>query len=91
MSIRHVKLTHGSAVGGFNVVNAISWPSQSTFSKTALKSYTVSGTARGLFKSVGNLSWLQVYAAGHEVPFYQPATALQVFKQTMSKTPLAST
>ena len=77
--------------GGFNVVNAISWSQQATFAKTALKSYTVNGAAGGLFKTLGNLSWLQVYAAGHEVPFYQPKVALQVFEQTMKKTPLAST
>ena len=78
-------------LGGFNVVNALPWSQQSAFANLQLKSYTVAGTARGLYKSLANLSWLQVYAAGHEVPFYQPATALQVFKQTMSKAPLSGT
>jgi hypothetical protein len=34
-------------------------------------SYTVSGTAAGTFKTVGNLSWLRVFGAGHEVPYYR--------------------
>lgn len=73
------------------MANALTWGSSATFAKTALKSYTVGGTAAGLFKTVGNLSWLQVYKAGHEVSYYQPAAALQVFNQTMSKKPLSST
>lgn len=73
------------------MANSLVWPSQATFVGTALKSYTVNGTAYGLFKSVSNLSWLQVYAAGHEVPYYQPKAALQVFMQTMGKEPLSST
>ena len=77
--------------GGFNVANSLSWASQSKFVGTALKSYTVNGNASGLFKSVANLNWLQVYQAGHEVPFYQPQTALQVFTQIMKKGLLTST
>jgi carboxypeptidase C (cathepsin A) len=78
-------------LGNFNVANAVSWASQSTFASKALSSYTVNGKAGGLFKTLSNFSWLQVYGAGHEVPFYQPELALQVFKQTMSKKPLSST
>ena len=78
-------------IGNYNVAQALSWASSSTFVSKALSSYTVNGAAGGLFKTAGNLSWLQVYQAGHEVPFYQPALALQVFKQTMSKKPLSST
>jgi carboxypeptidase C (cathepsin A) len=77
--------------GGFNVANSLSWSGQSQFVNTALKSYTVNGASTGLYKTVNNLSWLQVYAAGHEVPYYQPATALQVFKQTLSQKPLSGT
>ena len=36
----------------------------------ATTSYTVNGTAGGLFKTLDNLSWIQVYGAGHEVPYY---------------------
>ncbi|KAF2156758.1 carboxypeptidase-like protein S1 [Myriangium duriaei CBS 260.36] len=78
-------------LGGFNVANAVKWSSQSAFQNTALKSYTVSGKAGGLFKTVKNFSWLQVYGAGHEVPYYQPEVALQAFKQTMGKQGLSST
>jgi len=51
----------------------------------------VAGTQGGTFKQVGNFGFLRVFGAGHEVPFYQPQVALQVFKQTMSQTPLKGT
>lgn len=78
-------------MGGFAVANAVTYSQSSTFKAAALKSYTVAGKAGGLFKTAGNLSWLQVFGAGHEVPFYQPALAFQAFKQTLSKQPLSST
>lgn len=78
-------------LGNFNVANSLVWPSSATFKSKTLSSYTVNGTAGGLFKTVSNLSWLQVYKAGHEVPYYQPALALQAFKQTLGKQPLSST
>jgi carboxypeptidase C (cathepsin A) len=58
-------------MGGFAVANAVTYSGSSTFKSTALKPYTVQGTSYGLYKTVGNLNWLQVYAAGHEVPFYR--------------------
>lgn len=33
--------------------------------------YTLNGTSYGQFKTVGNLNYLKVYAAGHEVPYYR--------------------
>ncbi|MCJ1308039.1 hypothetical protein MMC25_001689 [Agyrium rufum] len=77
--------------GGQSVANAISYSGKSAFNAQALAPYTVAGTQTGTFKTSGALSFLRVFGAGHEVPYYQPATALQVFKQTMSQQALAST
>ena len=52
------------------VAEAITWSGSTTFKNKALASYTVNGTASGLFKTVDNLSFIQVYGAGHEVPYY---------------------
>jgi carboxypeptidase C (cathepsin A) len=57
--------------GGFDVANAIQYPGSATFSTTAVQNYTVSGKAGGEFKTVDNLSWLRVFGAGHEVPYYR--------------------
>ena len=77
--------------GGQAVANAISYDGASTFDAKPLESYTVDGKQGGTFKTGGTLSFLRVFGAGHEVPYYQPAVALQVFEQTMQKKVLAST
>jgi carboxypeptidase C (cathepsin A) len=54
------------------------WPSK-------YSAYTVKGKQTGEFKTskVKNFAMVRVYDAGHELPFYQPDTALQVFEQLM--------
>jgi hypothetical protein len=54
-------------MGNFNAANNINYSGKSTFASKAVAPYTVSGTSYGEFKNVGNLSWLRVFAAGHEV------------------------
>ena len=77
--------------GGQAVANAISYSGASTFDAAPLQPYTVNGAQAGTFKTGGNLSFLRVFGAGHEVPYYQPAAALQVFTQTMQRKVLSST
>jgi len=57
--------------GGLAAANAIQYSGTSAFAAAALKPYTVAGAQGGTFKSVGNLSFLRVFGAGHEVPFYR--------------------
>jgi carboxypeptidase C (cathepsin A) len=78
-------------VGGYEAVQTVEFDQQSAFRSADVKPYKVDGVEKGLFKTAGKLSWLQVYEAGHEVPYYQPAAALQVFKQTLSKEALSNT
>ena len=77
--------------GSLDIANAVTYAGTSAFNAAALQSYTVAGAAAGTFKNVNNFSFLRVFGAGHEVPFYQPAAALQVFKQTMQQQALSST
>ncbi|TVY52988.1 Carboxypeptidase S1 [Lachnellula cervina] len=77
--------------GGFASVNAIEYSGSAEFSSKAVQNYTLGGVAKGTYKSVGNLSWLRVFASGHEVPAFQPEVALQVFKQTLQKKPISPT
>ncbi|KAH8689543.1 putative carboxypeptidase S1 [Talaromyces proteolyticus] len=78
-------------IGVQRVANAVSFSGSSKFASASLQSYTVNGAKKGLYKNVDNFSYLQVFGAGHEVPYYQPETALQVFKQTMQQQAIAST
>ncbi|KAJ7138626.1 alpha/beta-hydrolase [Mycena filopes] len=67
------------------------------FNAAALKTYTVAGHAAGLFKSGGNISYVRITAAGHEVPAYKNTglavgqAAFQFFTQTMKGESLSST
>lgn len=78
-------------LGNLGAVNAVSWSGTAAFASQALIPYTVDGAPAGTFKTLGNLSFARIFGAGHEVPFYTPQAALQVFQQTMSKRPLSST
>ena len=78
-------------VGNQVAAESVSFPGQGAFKAKELASYTVNGVAGGTFKTQDNLSFLKVFGAGHEVPFYTPALALQVFEQTMKGQPLSST
>lgn len=52
-------------------MNSINYTSATEFQSTELADYTVDGTSYGQFKTVGNLNFLRVYEAGHEVPYYR--------------------
>ena len=77
--------------GVLGVADQVAFPGHDSFAAKPLKPYAVDGKPAGTFKTQDNLSFLRVFAAGHEVPFYQPELALQVFIQTMQKRPLTST
>ena len=42
------------------------------------------GSTAGVVRQYGNLSFSRVFDAGHEVPFYQPETAYNIFARTMA-------
>ncbi|KAL1881267.1 hypothetical protein Daus18300_001119 [Diaporthe australafricana] len=73
------------------VVNSINYTDSAAFQSAKLAEYTVGGTSHGQFKTAGNLNFLRVYEAGHEVPYYQPAAALQAFTQIMQGKAISST
>jgi carboxypeptidase C (cathepsin A) len=58
-------------IGVQRVAEAVEFDGSSQFSNATLKPYTVNGTKKGEYKSVDNFSYLRVYGAGHEVPYYR--------------------
>ena len=58
-------------VGNYGAANAISYSGHAEFSSKSLAPYTVNGVEKGQYKTVNNLSFLRVYEAGHEVPYYR--------------------
>lgn len=62
------------------MVNSINYTDSAAFQSAKLAEYTVSGTSHGQFKTAGNLNFLRVYEAGHEVPYYRkPASISQPY------------
>ncbi|KAJ5677420.1 Peptidase S10 serine carboxypeptidase [Penicillium maclennaniae] len=46
--------------------------------------FLVDGVEYGETREYGNFSFTRVYEAGHEVPYYQPIAALQLFNRTLN-------
>ncbi|CAG8975990.1 hypothetical protein HYALB_00011545 [Hymenoscyphus albidus] len=77
--------------GNIITAEAVSYSQATAFKAKAVADFKVNGVAKGTFKNVGNLSWLRIFGAGHEVMYYQPEVSLQVFKQIMQKEAISST
>lgn len=77
--------------GNQDVANSLTFSQQTAFRAASLAPYTVNGVQNATFKTAGNLGFVRVFGAGHEVPYYQPQVAFQIFKQTLSGSGLKST
>ncbi|KAH8659941.1 Alpha/Beta hydrolase protein, partial [Xylariales sp. PMI_506] len=70
--------------GGEAVSLAINSSSSSAFQRAGYTNInTNSSYVGGLVRQYGNLSFSRVFQAGHEVPYYQPETAYQIFNRVM--------
>lgn len=69
--------------GTLDVAHAVEWNGKDTFATKKLEPYTLNGVEKGTFKSVDNFTFMRIYEAGHNVPFYQPEVSLQIFRQFM--------
>lgn len=69
-------------VGGEAVTNKIAPPG---FSKAGFANISTSdGVWHGQVKESGLFSFVRIFEAGHEVPFYQPLAALEVFDRAIN-------
>lgn len=78
-------------VGNKRMAETIPYPGQAAFKTKNLANYSVNGLVSGTTKTEGNLTFLRVFGAAHQVGLGKPIVALQVFEQTMKKQPLRST
>lgn len=61
------------------------------FDKAGYTDLKISGHATpGQVKQAGNFSFTRIYYSGHEVPFYQPVAALQLFNRTIHHMDIAT-
>ncbi|KAH0831251.1 Alpha/Beta hydrolase protein [Lanmaoa asiatica] len=77
-------------IWGYASVLAMDWYGNETLHNTPLSNITLDGTPIAAVANVDNFSFARVFAAGHEVPAFQPAAALAIFTQVINKEPLHS-
>lgn len=46
---------------------------------------TTDGVVHGQVKQAGKLAFVRIYESGHEVPFYQPLAALEMFERVIAR------
>lgn len=85
-----VSLIYGDAdyicnwFGGQAISLAANHSHAAEFRKAGYTPLLVDGVEYGETREYGNFSFTRVYQAGHEVPFYQPVAALQLFNRTLN-------
>ena len=53
------------------------------FRQAGYEPFMVDGTQYGEVRQYGNFSFMRIYEAGHEVPFYQPKASLELFRRVL--------
>ncbi|OMP81760.1 Carboxypeptidase S1-like protein A [Diplodia seriata] len=83
-----VSLVYGDAdyicnwLGGEALSLAANWTGAERFRDAGYTDLVVDGEAYGETRQYGKLSFTRVWDAGHEVPYFQPAAAFQIFNRT---------
>lgn len=75
--------------GGEAVSLAMNYTHTAEFNAAGYTPFVVDGTEYGEVRQYGNFSFLRIYEAGHEVPFYQPVAALEMFRRVLANQILA--
>ncbi|KAE9978357.1 hypothetical protein EG327_007427 [Venturia inaequalis] len=70
--------------GGQAISLAVNYTHSPEFAAAGYQPFTVDGAEYGEVRQYGNFSFLRIYEAGHEVPYYQPAAALAMFNRTIN-------
>ncbi|KAJ6145231.1 hypothetical protein N7470_009126 [Penicillium chermesinum] len=70
--------------GGQAISLAAKHRHEKEFKAAGYAPFLVDGVEYGETREYGNFSFTRVYEAGHEVPYYQPIAALQLFNRTLN-------
>ena len=69
--------------GGEAVSLSVRYAHSAAFAAAGYAPFVVDGTEYGEVRQVANFSFLRIYEAGHEVPWYQPQASLALFNRTI--------
>lgn len=92
-----ITLLHGDRdfacnwIGGEALSLAINYSSTTEFHAAGYEPVQVNATYEGgLVRQYGNLSFTRVFQAGHEIPSWQPETALAIFNRALGNRDIAT-
>lgn len=69
--------------GGEAISLAVNYTHTDSFRAAGYVPFLVNGTEYGETREYGNFSFTRIYESGHEVPYYQPKAALEIFKRVL--------
>ena len=75
--------------GGEAASLALNYTHKAEFAAAGYTPFIVDGTEYGEVRQYGNFSFLRIYEAGHEVPFYQPLASLEFFRRVLDNVDIA--
>ncbi|KAI2625042.1 peptidase [Hypoxylon sp. NC1633] len=84
-----VALIYGDAdyicnwLGGEAISLTVNYTHKAEFANAGYAPFVVDGTEYGESRQHGNFSFTRVYESGHEVPYYQPVAALELFRRVL--------
>ncbi|CAF9904094.1 MAG: hypothetical protein HETSPECPRED_003356 [Heterodermia speciosa] len=76
--------------GGEAISLAINYTHSEEFAASEYAPFVVDGEEYGEVRQYGNFSFLRIYEAGHEVPFYQPKASLALFERVLGNKDIAT-
>lgn len=76
--------------GGQALSLAVNYTHSTEFRAAGYEPFVLDGTEYGEVRQFGNFSFLRIYEAGHEVPFYQPEASLALFSRVLGNFDLAT-
>ncbi|EPY43687.1 serine carboxypeptidase (CBP1) [Angomonas deanei] len=75
-------------IGNKDYLLALQWPGHDGFNKANDREFKVGGAWAGRTRSYQNLTFVQVYGAGHMVPMDQPEVALHILTRFIENKPM---
>lgn len=76
--------------GGQALSLAVDYKHSHEFRQAGYAPFMVDGKEYGEVRQYGKFSFMRIYEAGHEVPYYQPKASLEMFKRVLDNRDLAT-